>query len=175
MIIIKDKQFVPYLSAKALDKRIKQLGKQISEDYKGRRPILIGILNGSFMFCSDLVKEIDLNTIISFVKFSSYQSTASSGTVKDLIGLEYPIIGEDIILIEDIIDTGLTMQHMLKVVKEKKPKSIAIASLLLKPEALRIPVEIKYLGFEIPNKFVVGYGLDYDGLGRNLKEIYQLK
>jgi len=175
MVEVKDKTFVPYLSEEELFNRISALGKQISLDYKGKQPVLLGVLNGAFMFLSDLAKNIDIAVEIQFVKVSSYEATASTGTVKDLIGLNIDLEGREVIIVEDIVDTGLSMKHILKTVHERKPSSVKIATLLLKPEALQEPISLDYVGFEIPNKFVVGYGLDYDGLGRNLKEIYQLQ
>jgi len=174
MIQIKDKQFVPFIKEPELLQRVSALGRQITEDYRGSSPLLIGIMNGAFMFLSDLAKHIDLPVELSFVKISSYESMASTGTVRPLIGLDTALAGRDVIIVEDIVDTGLSMSYILEMVQKSKPKSLQIATLLLKPEALKKKIEARYIGFEIPNKFVVGYGLDYDGLGRNLKEIYQL-
>lgn|SRR5690554_5034457 len=174
MIQIKDKQFVPFIKEPELLQRVSALGRQITEDYRGSSPLLIGIMNGAFMFLSDLAKHIDLPVELSFVKISSYESMASTGTVRPLIGLDTALAGRDVIIVEDIVDTGLSMSYILEMVQKSKPKSLQIATLLLKPEALKKNIEARYIGFEIPNKFVVGYGLDYDGLGRNLKEIYQL-
>ncbi|KEO72874.1 hypoxanthine phosphoribosyltransferase [Anditalea andensis] len=175
MIEVKDKKFIPFLSEVQLEEKIKALGSEINKDYKDKEPVLLGILNGSFMFLSDLAKAIDIPVEIHFIKVASYESLSSSGSIKDLIGLNVDIKGRNVIIIEDIIDTGLSMKHILNLVMDKKPASISIATLLLKPEALKEKLDIKYVGFTIPNKFVVGYGLDYDGYGRNLKEIYQLK
>lgn len=174
MIQIKDKQFVPFIKEPELLQRVSALGRQITEDYRGSSPLLIGIMNGAFMFLSDLAKHIDLPVELSFVKISSYESMASTGTIQPLIGLDTALAGRDVIIVEDIVDTGLSMSYILEMVQKSKPKSLQIATLLLKPEALKKNIEARYIGFEIPNKFVVGYGLDYDGLGRNLKEIYQL-
>ncbi|MBS9522472.1 hypoxanthine phosphoribosyltransferase [Litoribacter ruber] len=175
MVEVKDKQFVPYLSEAELSQRIATLGAKINNDFQGKEPVLLGILNGAFMFLSDLAKAIDIPVEIQFIKVASYEATASTGQVKNLIGLNVDLEGRDVIVVEDIVDTGLSMKHILGLVAEHNPGKIAIATLLLKPEALIEPLDIDYVGFEIPNKFVVGYGLDYDGLGRNLKEIYQLK
>jgi len=174
MIQIKDKQFVSFIKEPELLQRVSALGRQITEDYRGSSPLLIGIMNGAFMFLSDLAKHIDLPVELSFVKISSYESMASTGTIRPLIGLDTALAGRDVIIVEDIVDTGLSMSYILEMVQKSKPKSLQIATLLLKPEALKKNIEARYIGFEIPNKFVVGYGLDYDGLGRNLKEIYQL-
>ena len=174
MIQVKDKQFVPFIQESELLPRVAELGRQITEDYQGRAPLLIGIMNGAFMFLSDLSKNIDLPVELSFVKISSYESMASTGTIKPLIGLNTDLMGRDVIIVEDIIDTGLSMSYVLEMVQKSQPESLEIVTLLLKPEALKKDIRPKYIGFEIPDKFVVGYGLDYDGLGRNLKEIYQL-
>lgn len=174
MIQIKDKAFKPFIKEKELLNRVAELGHQITVDYSGKTPVVIGILNGAFMFLSDLTKEIDLAVEISFMKISSYEALSSTGQIKTIMGLEKDLKERDVIIVEDIVDTGLSMSHILEEIKKKKPKSIAVASLLLKPEALKTDVPITYVGFEIPNKFVVGYGLDYDGHGRNLKEIFQL-
>ena len=175
MISIKEKIFVPYITANSLKKRVEEIGNEISKDFKEDCPVLLGVLNGSFMFLSDLAKSISTHMEVSFVKVSSYSGTSSTGNVKNLMGLDIDLKNRSIIIVEDIIDTGLSMTHLLEMVQKENPKKIAIATLLLKPEALKYPMEINYIGFEIPNKFVVGYGMDFDGLGRNLPELYQLK
>ncbi|MCH7397599.1 hypoxanthine phosphoribosyltransferase [Belliella sp. DSM 107340] len=172
---LKDKEFVPFISAESIDQRLKILGAQISKDFKNDNPILLGVLNGSFMFLSDLAKYIDIPSEFTFVKLSSYSGENSTGKVKSLIGLDSDLKGRKVIVVEDIVDSGLSMSHLLEILQTKEPLDISIVSLLFKPEALKFPVEIDYVGFEIANKFVVGYGLDYDGLGRNLPSIYQLK
>jgi len=175
MIQLKDKTFTLYLDKKTIASRVQEIGKQLSVDYEGKDPIIIGVLNGAFMFLSDLARHISIPTEISFLKIASYQGEASSGKVKNLLGLEADLKGRHVILVEDIVDTGLSMTHLLSLINEKGPSSVKIVTLLHKPEALQHQVTIDYLGFEIPNKFVVGYGLDYDGFGRNIPEIYQLK
>lgn len=175
MIEVKDKEFVPYLSEVQLAEKILELGSRINRDYIGKKPVLLGILNGAFMFLSDLAKSIDIPVEIQFIKIASYESFSSTGKVKDLIGLNIDLDGREVIVVEDIIDTGFSMKHVLSLIGDQNPANISIATLLLKPEALQEDLDIAYVGFEIPNKFVVGYGLDYDGYGRNLKEIYQLK
>ncbi|MCH7412790.1 hypoxanthine phosphoribosyltransferase [Belliella sp. R4-6] len=172
---LKDKEFVPFISAESIDQRLKVLGTQISKDFKNDNPILLGVLNGSFMFLSDLAKYIEIPSEFTFVKLSSYSGENSTGQVKSLIGLDTDLKGRRVIIVEDIVDSGLSMNHLLENLQVKDPLDISIVSLLFKPEALKFPVKIDYIGFEIPNKFVVGYGLDYDGLGRNLPSIYQLK
>ncbi|MCH6234614.1 hypoxanthine phosphoribosyltransferase [Cognataquiflexum rubidum] len=175
MISIKDKVFVPYITANSLQQRVAEIGAEISRDFKGDCPVLIGVLNGSFVFLSDLAKSISIPIEVSFVKVSSYSGTNSTGEVKNLLGLDIELNNRSVIIVEDIIDTGLSMKHLLEMVQRKNPKKLAVATLLLKPEALTHPLKVSYIGFEIPNKFVVGYGMDFDGLGRNLPELYQLK
>jgi hypoxanthine phosphoribosyltransferase len=175
MISIKEKIFVPYISANSLKQRVEEIGNEISKDFKEDCPVLLGVLNGSFMFLSDLAKSISTPIEVSFVKVSSYSGASSTGNVKNLLGLDIDLKNRSVIIVEDIIDTGLSMTHLLEMVQKENPKKIAIATLLLKPEALIYPMDINYIGFEIPNKFVVGYGMDFDGLGRNLPELYQLK
>ncbi|HLW21408.1 MAG TPA: hypoxanthine phosphoribosyltransferase [Cyclobacteriaceae bacterium] len=174
MIQVKDKQFVPFIKESELLQRVSELGRQITDDYKGSSPLLIGVMNGAFMFLSDLSKTIDLPVELSFVKISSYESMSSTGTIKPLIGLETSLANRDVIIVEDIVDTGLSMSYVLEMLQKSQPRSLEIVTLLLKPEALKKDIQPKYVGFEIPTKFVVGYGLDYDGFGRNLREIYQL-
>lgn len=175
MIEIKDKKFIPFIDSAKLETRIKELGSEISRDFNGTQPVIIGVLNGAFMFLSDLSKAISIPAEISFVKISSYQGEHSSGEVKQLFGLEADIENREVIIVEDIVDTGLSMSYLLELIKNKKPKNVYVVTLLHKPEALEKDIKMDYIGFNIPNKFVVGYGLDYDGLGRNLAEIYQLK
>jgi hypoxanthine phosphoribosyltransferase len=174
-IHVLDKKFVPYLSAETIAKRIEELAAKINEDYADKNPIFIGILNGSFMFASDLYKQISVSSTISFIKLVSYKGTTSTGTVITSIGLEEDLTGRNVVLIEDIVDTGKTLSEFLPTIQKQQPNSIKICTLLQKPEALLHPLEVDYVGFHIPNKFVVGFGLDYDGYGRNLKEIYQLE
>lgn len=173
-ITVKDKTFKPYISEKELNNAISNVAKQINADYKGKHPIFIGILNGSFMFMSDLLKQIDLQCTVSFIKLASYQGTTSTGIINELIGLNENIEEQDIILIEDIVDTGNTLVKLYELMQSKNAKSIKIASLLFKPEAYKKTHKIDYVGKEIPNAFVLGYGLDYDGWGRNLSSIYVL-
>lgn len=174
VIKVHDKQFEPYLTAEEIAQRIKMIAQQINEDYAGKKPLFIAILNGSFIFASDLFKEISIDAEICFIKLASYKGTKSSGHVITAIGLDMDIIGRDIIIVEDIVDTGKTLSEFLPQIHHQQPASVSIAALLHKPEATVYPLKIDYLGFTIPNKFVLGYGLDYDGLGRNIKEIYRL-
>ena len=174
-IKVLDKEFVPYLLEKEIQEKITALAAQLNKDYAGKRPIFLSILNGSFLFTADLFKQITIEAEVCFIKLASYKGMSSSGNVITAIGLEANVRGRDIIILEDIIDTGKTLHHYLPQLLSSSPASVKIAVLLNKKEALQFPVQIDYTCFEIPNKFVVGYGLDYDGLGRNSKDIYQLK
>ncbi len=170
---IKSRNFSIFINAQQLNKRITELALTMSKDVADKDPLFIAVLNGAFMFAADLFKEFDFPCQISFVKIASYQGTQSTGNITELLGLKENIEGRHIILIEDIIDTGLTIKHLLEEVIAKKPASLRIATLLLKREALKIEINPEYVGFEVPNKFLIGYGLDYDGYGRNLKHIYE--
>lgn len=172
---IKDKSFKILIQEDDLQDKIAKMAEAINNDYKGQAPLFIGILNGSFMFVADIMKHINLPSKVSFIKLASYTEMTSSGSVKELIGLSENIFKQDVIILEDIIDSGTTMSSVIEQFKEKGASSVAVATLLLKPEALKVNLDIKYIGFEIGNKFVVGYGLDYEGLGRNSGAIYQLK
>ncbi|PLK42339.1 hypoxanthine phosphoribosyltransferase [Emticicia sp. TH156] len=172
---IKDKNFVPFIESETLQTRIKALAHQINKDYEGKNPLLIGVLNGSFMFVSDLFKSIEIDCEITFIRVASYQKTESTGQVKQILGLTEDVKYRHVIIVEDIVDTGLTMHEVLAQLAALKPASLKIMSLLLKPDALKVPLKVDYTGFEIENKFVVGFGLDYDGQGRNLDAIYVLQ
>ena len=169
-----DKNFGPYLSETEIQDKIREIAKQLSVDYNGKRPLFIAILNGSFMFAADLFKNLTIDAEVCFIKLASYSGMKSSGKITTAIGLDQDLYGRDVIIVEDIVDTGKTLHEFLPKLHHQQPRSLKIAALLHKPEATQFPLQIDYLGFSIPNKFVVGYGLDYDGLGRNLKEIYQL-
>lgn len=174
IIRVHDKEFEPYLTAAEINARIQVMAGQINKDFAGKRPLFIAILNGAFMFASDLFKEISIDAEICFIKLASYKGTKSSGHVITAIGLDMDIIGRDVIIVEDIVDTGKTLNEFLPQLQHQQPASLSIAALLHKPEATVYPLKIDYLGFSLPNKFVVGYGLDYDGLGRNIRELYRL-
>ncbi|ELR70956.1 Hypoxanthine-guanine phosphoribosyltransferase [Fulvivirga imtechensis AK7] len=174
-MVVKDKEFQKYISSEEIHQKIKILAEQINNDYKDKKPLFIAILNGSFMFAADLFKEVKIPCEISFVKVASYEEMESTGNVKQLIGLNENIFNKDVIIIEDIIDTGRTIAKILEEFRSLGASSVEVVTLLQKPEANRSGEKLKYIGFDIPEKFVVGYGLDYDGLGRNLKDIYQLK
>ncbi|MEA3494921.1 MAG: hypoxanthine phosphoribosyltransferase [Bacteroidota bacterium] len=173
-IQIKDKEFVTYILHDEILKNIKRVAIQINADYKGKSPIFLAILNGSFFFASDLLKEINLNCEISFVKLASYIGTTTTGQVKELIGINTPLNGRDIIILEDIVDSGKTMKSLLYQIEQHFPSSVKLATLLFKKEALIEDVNPDYVGFTVTNEFLVGYGLDYDQFGRNLKDIYIL-
>jgi hypoxanthine phosphoribosyltransferase len=173
-ILLNDKKFTPYLTVAQIDEQIKRVGSELSKDYEGKRPLFIAILNGSFMFASDLFKELSIECEICFIKLASYKGTKSTGQVITSIGLDATLTDRHVIIIEDIVDTGKTLHEFLPQLINQQPASLKIAALLHKPEALAYPVKIDYLGFNVPNKFLLGYGLDYDGYGRNLKEIYKL-
>lgn len=173
-IKLHDKTFDTYLTQEQIQEKVKGIADQINEDYKDKRPLFIAILNGSFMFAADLFSYLTIDAEISFIKLVSYKGMKSSGNVITSIGLETELFGREVIIVEDIVDTGKTLHEFLPKLDHQQPKSLKIAALLHKPEATQFPLQIDYLGFSIPNKFVVGYGLDYDGLGRNFKEIYQL-
>ena len=174
VIQVNGKKFQPYLTAEEIDKQIKRLGAVINKDYNGKRPLFIAILNGSFMFASDLFKELTIDAEICFIKLASYKGTRSTGHVITSIGLDESLKDKHVVIIEDIVDTGKTLSEFMPQLIDHQPASLKIAALLYKPDALAYPLTIDYLGFSVPNKFLLGYGLDFDGLGRNLKEIYQL-
>ena len=174
VIQVHDKKFTPYLTVSQIEEQVSRLADLINKDYEGKTPLFIGILNGSFMFASDLFKKINIEAEISFIKLASYKGTKSTGNVITSIGLDESLKGRHVIILEDIVDTGKTLHEFLPQLRDQQPASLKIAALLHKPEALVHALTIDYLGFEVPNKFLLGYGLDYDGLGRNLKEIYRL-
>ena len=174
VITVHDKPFVSYLSESLILEKIKELAIELNKDYAGKRPLFIAILNGSFMFASDLFKELHIDAEICFIKLASYRGTKSSGQVITAIGLDTDINNRHVVILEDIIDTGKTLNEFLPQIRNQQPLSLKIAVLLHKPDATVFPITIDYCCFSIPDKFVVGYGLDYNGLGRNIREIYQL-
>ena len=173
-ITVHDKIFTPFIDERKIQQRVAELAAQIDNDYKDKQPLFLAILNGSFVFASDLFKKLRIEAEISFIKLVSYKGTSSSGSVVTAIGLEENLNDRPIILLEDIIDTGKTIHSFLPEILQRQPASLKIATFLTKPDALQYPVVADYVGFEIPNNFVLGYGLDYDGLGRNLPELYTL-
>jgi hypoxanthine phosphoribosyltransferase len=175
VIQIWDKSFRPYIQEKDIQERVRQIGARINLEYEGRWPLFIVVLNGAFMFAADLFRSVAISCEITFVKLQSYEGLESTGLVKTVIGLNESIKDRDIIIVEDIVDTGLTLQMITEQLEEHEPASISSASLLLKPDALQIDVSVDYIGFKVPNNFLLGYGLDYNGRGRNLKDIYTLE
>lgn len=175
LVKLHDLTFKPFISATEIEKRTIEIGKEISNKFAGEKPLFIAILNGAFVFAADLVRACNIPSEIAFIKLTSYHGLESSGTVKTIIGLDINIENRHIVIIEDIVDSGRTMHHFINDLKQKKPASISLATLLIKPGALQFPIKPEYIGFEIPTKFVIGYGLDYDGLGRNYADIYHLK
>ncbi|HLY68558.1 MAG TPA: hypoxanthine phosphoribosyltransferase [Puia sp.] len=173
-ILVHDKIFEPYISKTSIAEKIKTIAHEINIDYKDKKPLFIAILNGSFIFAADLFKQIAIEAEICFIKLASYKGTKSSGQVVTAIGLDTDVFRRHVVIIEDIIDTGKTLHEFLPQLQHQQPASLKIVALLHKPEATIYPVNIDYLGFTIPNKFVLGYGLDYNGLGRNIAEIYKL-
>ena len=171
---IHDQQFDIFIPSGEIQKRVREIAHQINHDYKDKNPLFLSILNGAFIFTADLFREITIPAEVSFIKLKSYRKMETSGKVKELLGLENNIFDRNIIIIEDIVDTGKTLHHVLEEFKELGTRSISILTLLHKPEAARVKLDLSYVGFEIPNDFVVGYGLDYDGYGRNLKDIYKV-
>ena len=173
-INVKDKSFSLFIPEKEILKEVKRIATQINRDYAGKEPVFLAVLNGSFIFAADLMKEVKLPCEISFVKMASYQGVNTTGQIREVIGLNVDLTDRPVIVVEDIVDTGLTMAHMLEVLKKQNPASIDICTLLLKPGKLQVDLNIRYCCLEIPNDFIVGYGLDYDGYGRNTRDIYTL-
>ena len=175
MITLHDKTFTPYIAEAKIQEAVITIAGHINHDYAGKQPLFLSILNGAFMFTSDLLKHIAIPCEVSFIKIASYAGTASSGDITTLIGInDDEIKGRDIIILEDIIDTGNTLNKLLPILHAHYPLSVSICTLFYKPLALKNPLNIHYIGMEIENDFVVGYGMDYNGLGRNLKTIYKL-
>lgn len=172
-IKVHDKEFMPYISSDEIERQVRRVADEINRDYAGKKPLFIAILNGAFIFAADLFKYLQMEVEICFIKLASYKGVKSTGKVITAIGLDAELYGRDVIIVEDIVDTGKTLNRFLPQLEHQHPASLKIVSLLHKPSASIFPVQIDYLGFTIPDKFVIGYGLDYDGLGRNIKEIYQ--
>lgn len=174
-ITILDKTFVKYISSDEIDKEISRLAAEISAEYRDDDPILLITLNGAVFFAVDLLKNLNIKCKITCVKISSYSGTESTGKINSLIGLNEDVEGKRVLILEDIVDTGRTYAHIHKVLMDAGAKDVRMATMTMKPEAYKGDIPVHYVGMEIPNKFVVGRGLDYDGYGRNLKDIYQLK
>ena len=175
MIHLHDKTFEPFISAEEIDFAIANMAKQMDDDFFDEVPVFVGILNGSFMVMSDLMKHYRGMCEVSFVKMASYEGMQTTNEVKQLIGINQNLEGRTVVVVEDIVDTGNTIEELKAIFKEQKVKHLKIATLFFKPDAYKKDIKIDYIGIRIPNKFIVGFGLDYDGLGRNLSEIYQLK
>lgn len=175
-IIVEGLPFVPYITHDRIEARIKELAAELKKDLQGCKPIFLCVLSGAFVFAADLIRAIGLtDSKIQFVKYSSYEGTHTTGKVKQIMGLNEDVEGKDIVIIEDIVDTGLTAVQMIQDLKEKKPNSVRFATLLHKPENARIEYTPDYVGFSIPPKFIIGYGLDLDGKARNLEDIYVIE
>lgn len=171
---IKDKTFQTSITEEEIRQRVKVLGKRLSKDLEGKNPLFLSVLNGAFMFTADLLREMTIPCEVSFVKLASYEGSVSTGKVKELIGLNVDISGRTVVIVEDIVDTGHTMRQMMESLTLHHPASIHICTLFVKPENLEVDLNIEYAAFEIPKAFIVGYGLDYDQQGRQLKEVYAL-
>lgn len=173
-IKVKDKTFQVSIPAETIAHEVTRVAAEINRDFAGREPIFMPVLNGSFIFAADLLRQVDLPCKVCFIKLASYQGMQSTGEIREVIGLAEDITGRDVIIVEDIIDSGITMAHMLETLQNHNPASISVCSLLVKPDALKVAIPIHYRAMDIPNDFIVGYGLDYDGFGRNTKDIYTL-
>jgi hypoxanthine phosphoribosyltransferase len=171
-IRILDRQFQPYISSEAIQQAVEKMAEKINRDFAGKEVIFVGILNGVFIFAADLFRHIDLKARITFLRLASYQGTHSTGKIKQLIGLSEDIKDQIVILVEDIVDTGTTLDYIVRQLNSFQPAEIHIATLLVKPDVYHYDIKLDYVGMEIPNRFIVGYGLDYDGYGRNLDSIW---
>ena len=171
-IKIKDKTFKTFIPESEIQKRVAAVAERINHDMAGKNPLMLAVLNGSFIFAADLMRYLTIPCEIAFVKLASYQGTTSTGKIKEVIGINESLEGRDVVIVEDIVDTGATMKRMLETLGTRNPKSLHICTLLLKPGKLQVPLDIEYAAMEIPNDFIVGYGLDYDQQGRNLRDIY---
>lgn len=174
-IRLRDKEFELFIPQKAITEGINKIAKQINDDFSDKEPLFVIVLNGAFMFASELIGQFNHPCEVTFIRLKSYEGTNRGGKMKEIHGLIEDVKDRNLVIIEDIIDTGHTMDHLLKYMKEKQPASISIATLLFKPDALELDVKPDYVVKEIPNDFIVGYGLDFDGHGRNLREIYKIK
>ena len=171
-IQIKDKRFRTFITENEILKQVARVADEINRDLADENPLFVSVLNGSFMFTSDLMKHLNMPCELSFVKLASYEGTSSTGKVKELVGLNNDITGRTVGIVEDIVDTGFTMERLIETLRQRNPKDIRIATLLVKPDKLQVKLDIHYVAMNIPNDFIVGYGLDYDGLGRNYRDIY---
>jgi hypoxanthine phosphoribosyltransferase len=174
LIQLHDKKFIKFIPSQEIDKAVTEVAKQLNKDYVEEPPLILVTLNGAIVFAADLLKQLQFSSVLSCIKLSSYQGTKSTETMKTLIGLNEDVTGKRVLIIEDIVDTGKTYQTLVDLLNEKEAKEIRIATLTMKPDAYQLDLPVHYIGMNIPNKFVVGRGLDYNGLGRNLSHIYQL-
>ncbi|MBQ8154348.1 MAG: hypoxanthine phosphoribosyltransferase [Prevotella sp.] len=174
VVKIKDKTFETSISEQEIKERVKMLAQQMSKDFEGKNPLFLAVLNGSFIFAADLMREMTIPCEISFVKLASYQGTTSTGKVKEVIGINEDLTGRTVVIVEDIVESGKTMKRMIETLGTRNPASVHICTLFVKPEKLEVDLDIEYSAFSIPNAFIVGYGLDYDQQGRCLKEVYSL-
>ena len=174
IVKIKDLTFKTFIPESEIQQRVKAVAEKINKDLDGKNPLLLAVLNGSFVFAADLIRNITIPCEISFVKLASYQGNTSTGKIKEVIGLNEDLTGRTVVIVEDIVDTGFTMKRMIETLGTRHPESIHICSLLVKPDKLQVPLDIEYAAIEIPNDFIVGYGLDYDQQGRQLRDIYTI-
>ena len=174
-VTIKDKTFETYIPEAEILKKVKAVAERINRDMAGKNPLFLAVLNGSFIFAADLMREITIPCEISFVKLASYQGTPSTGKVHEVIGINEDLTGRTVVIVEDIVDTGLTMKQMIESLGTRNPAAVHICTLLVKPGKLQVPLNIEYAAMEIPNDFILGYGLDYDQQGRTLRDIYRIK
>ena len=173
-IKIKDKSFRVFMQETEIKQRVKALAEQISKDFEGKNPLFLAVLNGSFIFAADLMREMTIPCEISFVKLASYQGTTSTGKVKEVIGISEDLSGRTVVIVEDIVESGHTMKQMIESLGTRNPASVHICALFFKPEKLQEELDLDYVAFRIPDDFILGYGLDYDGLGRELKDVYAI-
>lgn len=169
---VKDKTFRPFIGEEEIAKRVAEVGAQVSRDLEGKNPLFLAVLNGSYVFAADLLRYVSIPCEVSFIRVSSYSGMESTGTLTEVLGLKEEIEGRTVVIVEDIIDSGFTMEGLVKSLRAKNPADLRICTLLTKPGNLKVDLDIPYCAFEIPNDFIVGYGLDYDGYGRNLPAIY---
>ena len=171
---IKDKSFRVSIPEAEIKQRVKALAEQMSKDLEGKNPIFLGVLNGSFIFAADLMREMTIPCEISFVKLASYQGTTSTGKVREVLGINEDLSGRTVVIVEDIVESGQTMKQMIESLGTRNPESVRICTLFFKPEKLKEDLNLDYVAFSIPDDFILGYGLDYDGLGRELKDVYSI-
>lgn len=174
-IAIKDKQFELFIEQEVIEQGIRRIAGQINSELEGKDPIFVAVLNGAFMFAGELMKQVSIPSEITFVRLASYHGTSTTNNVQEVLGLNESIEGRFVVIVEDIVDSGNTMVALKKELEKYRPKEMRVATLLFKPAALRQQLHLDYVALEIPNDFIVGYGLDYDGYGRNLKDIYKVK